>query len=461
MEQNEDKYLKVALVGPTNVGKSRIFNRMSTSRLAIVCDREGVTVDRNEILITDSHIDIPFYLTDTGGIGRCLKDHPLGEEIQAKAKIAVEAADLVLLCVDGTKEPDSDLYEIVQWLRKQNLSAKIWVLVNKSDCKSCDHNTFYKLGFDTVLPVSAEHGIGFQDLWLNIENQFGSFFSNSEAEENEEEFRSGRVIILGRPNTGKSTLLNAILGTNRSIVADQSGTTRDLVFGKTDIFDFKDIKLVDTAGLRRVGRLDRGVEWVAREKIKRILYKCDLAIIVFDAFEGVTDQDVGIIHMARKMGCSLVFVFNKWDLLKNDSYLEDTLIRSQDLKLAEFSWIPRINTTAIAGKGLKQLKGMIVQLLSQRNTRVATGPLNRFFETQVKHHSHPLLKGHRCAKFYYMSQVDVSPPKFVVSSNVATKDVHFSFSRYVVKSLRNTFGFTGTPIKVDYRHHRKKNILRK
>ncbi len=447
--------LKVVLIGPTNVGKSTLFNRLSRTRRAIVCDRPGVTVDRHEWLVEDSPIG-RFRLIDTGGVGPEALRHPLGAEIQRSAAIAVKDADLILFVVDGTRELALEELEIADWLRKNThiSNARVWIIVNKADTKRYESSSYYGLGFEHLFEVSAEHDVGFGNLWDKMRLVLGEG-KTLEPTELAEKKKNPRILILGRPNVGKSTLINSILGQDRHVVSNIAGTTRDPIESvySHDGFEWS---FFDTAGVRQPGRIEREVEWVAKEKLKEEAREADVAIVLFDASEGVSALDASIGGLAMDFGLSLVLVFNKWDLMKgNDA--DDQLAkleRSTDLKLEFLKWSPKVRISALTGKNVQQVIKTISRVLEARKHRVSTGALNRLFETRFKEHPHPAVSG-KHPKFYYLSQVSVSPPEFVFFTNVSSKDIHFSFKRFIINTLRSEFGFEGTPIKIHFKTSNK------
>jgi GTP-binding protein len=447
--------LKVVLIGPTNVGKSTLFNRLSRTRRAIVCDRPGVTVDRHEWLVEDSPIG-RFRLIDTGGVGPEALRHPLGAEIQRSAAIAVKDADLILFVVDGTRELALEELEIADWLRKNThiSNARVWIIVNKADTKRYESSSYYGLGFEHLFEVSAEHDVGFGNLWDKMRLVLGEG-KTLEPTELAEKKKNPRILILGRPNVGKSTLINSILGQDRHVVSNIAGTTRDPIESvySHDGFEWS---FFDTAGVRQPGRIEREVEWVAKEKLKEEAREADVAIVLFDASEGVSALDASIGGLAMDFGLSLVLVFNKWDLMKgNDA--DDQLAkleRSTDLKLEFLKWSPKVRISALTGKNVQQVIKTISRVLEARKHRVSTGALNRLFETRFKEHPHPAVSG-KHPKFYYLSQVSVSPPEFVFFTNVSSKDIHFSFKRFIINTLRSEFGFEGTPIRIHFKTSNK------
>jgi GTP-binding protein len=442
-------YPVIALVGPTNVGKSALFNRLSGTRKAIVCDRVGVTVDRHELVMLKSPIG-PMQLIDTGGVGPTALEHPLGAEIQQSAQVAVEGADLVLFVIDGTRDLGVEELEVASWLRQHTTTdQKVWVVSNKSDAKRHDIHQAYALGWEKVFGVSAEHDMGLMELWDAMGALFGSSFNDSIESSPELEKKNPRLLVLGRPNVGKSTLLNAILGRDRHVVSDLAGTTRDPIESEYQRHGQNWI-LVDTGGLRQPGRLDRGVEWVAREKLKDQARQADLAVLVIDSSQGITELDAAIGGMAIDFGLSLIVVMNKWDTIQSadDIYHWE---RTRDLKLDFLSWCPQLKVSALTGRGVSELLKTVDQVIQARHQRVSTAQLNRVFEQKLRLHSHPLGPHGRPAKFYYLSQVGVNPPEFVLFSNLPPSGVHFSYRRYLSNTLRDEFQFTATPLKVHFK----------
>ena len=457
-EDMSDQIPNIVLVGPTNVGKSTLFNRLTQTRKAIVCDRPGVTVDRHELIMENSPVGVA-RLIDTGGVGPEALRHPLGEEIELSAQEAVQDADVILFVVDGTRELGVEELEIASWLRQHSNveNKKIWIVANKCDTKVFNAMSYYGLGFEHLLEVSAENDIGILDLWIHLKNFLGEGETPELTEFLRRKKENPRILILGRPNVGKSTLVNQIIGEERHVVSEIPGTTRDPI---ESVYKFKGFEwsFFDTAGMRRPGRIERDVEWVAKEKLKEQARHADLAVVLIDSSEGVTDLDAAICGMAHDFGLSIVLCFNKWDLVKQDESgkVLDKLERTRDLKLDFLQYVPRTQISALTGKGLKNLTNTIDRILKSRLNRVATGRLNRLFVTKFKEHPHPAIRG-KHPKFYYLSQVSISPPEFVFFTSVKGKDVHFSFQRYIKNSLRKEFGFEGTPIKIHFKNTENKS----
>ncbi|HVJ65869.1 MAG TPA: ribosome biogenesis GTPase Der [Bdellovibrionota bacterium] len=493
------KSFKIVLVGPTNVGKSTLFNRLTHTRKAIVCDRPGVTVDRHELSFERE--DVNLTIIDTGGVGPTAMQHPLGAEIERAAAEAVSVANLIFFVVDGTRELDNEERNIAAWLRKQPKQIDtddIYVLANKVDTNSFDLSSYYKLGFADVLPVSAEHGTGLSGVWDLVDTRTEGLaaFAGAEAESREEELGEvygddnfvddgetelsadalendefslpranenlpvatdapPRVIVIGRPNVGKSTLINTLIRQQRHVVSDMPGTTRDVIASDFESGGMR-WTLLDSAGMRRPGRLERGVEWVATQKLREEAKKSDLALVVVDSSEGITDLDASIAGLASDLGLGVVLVFNKWDKMEGAS-AEDRLFNFERTKMLKFrflEWAPSVQISGLSGKGVPNLIKTLKRVYESRSTRVTTAKLNSLFEHRIKHHSHPVGPNSKPAKFYYISQVSASPPEFVLFSNIPGPHVHFSYKRFLVNALRAEFGFEGTPIKIHFKQAR-------
>jgi GTPase len=475
---------KIVLVGPTNVGKSTLFNRMTHSRKAIVCDRPGVTVDRHEMSITRE--DVELLIIDTGGVGPTAKEHPLGAEIEKAAAEAVLDADMIFFVVDGTRDLSNEEREIASWLRKQPKkidTKEIYILANKVDTKAFDLSSYYSLGFAGSIAVSAEHGTGMSEIWDLVDQKTEGLavMPEDQAEElvvdgseeitllddgeeikvkaprgrpkSKNEFP--RVIVIGRPNVGKSTLINTLIKQQRHVVSDIPGTTRDVIASDFETGGMR-WTLLDSAGMRRPGRLERGVEWVATQKLKDEAKQSDLALVVIDSSEGITDLDASIAGLAADLGLGVVLVFNKWDKMEG-SAAEDRLYnfeRTKALKFGFLEWAPSVQISGLSGKGVPKLLQTLRKVHDSRSSRVTTAKLNSLFEQRIKHHSHPVGPNSKPAKFYYISQVSSSPPEFVLFSNIPGTHVHFSYKRFLINSLRTEFGFEGSPIKLHFKQAR-------
>jgi GTP-binding protein len=361
------------------------------------------------------------------------------------AGIAAAQGDIVA-CIDADTS-------IARWIRKDSYKDKsdIIVVVNKVDRKDFDADEFYKLGFSDVVPVSAEHSTGIEDLWdllkAKLEAKVLSEPENTEKPGTE-------ILVLGRPNVGKSTLMNRVIGENRHVVSDVAGTTRDPIASDIRYHDFT-WRLFDTAGLRRPGRRERGVEWVAGNKVKDLAAQADVAMLIVDANEGVTDMDAAIGGMAVDFGMSVLVIYNKWDLITGEEKFDKllTLERTKDMKLEFLEWCPQLKISAKTGRGTEEILPVVERLVKARQYRVQTSKLNEFFNEYVKEHEHPAVEGNKRVSFYYITQTNISPPTFVLFTNVEPNKIHFSFRRYLVNSLRKAFPFEGSPIKLHFKKH--------
>ena len=461
------KNLTLVLWGPTNVGKSSLFNKLTHTRKAIVANKPGVTVDTHSLIIERDELPCNLRIVDSGGVGEGLKTHALKNEIEARAQASLNLADIVFYVADGTAYSD-ELKDLALRLRKDvgKLSTAagkkipVWLILNKCDRNDFNVDPFHALGFDKIFSVSAEHGLGIGELleemgfWAEEASaRLGSDLGFAKGErKNEREIP--RVLILGRPNVGKSTFMNHISNKEISAVSAVPGTTRDYLSEKVSIDDFE-FMITDTAGIRRAGRRDRDVEWVATEKIKDLFRIADVAVLMCDADEGITDQDATVAGTALDAGLSLIVALNKWDLVKENDDVEykiSQIDREKDLKLSFLQWCPLVRVSAKTGLGVKTLKEHILKVFEARKKRVQTSTLNNLFDSKIKNANalatHSNLKNE---KLYYMSQVDSNPPAFVLFCNSKPENIHFSFRRYVTNSLRDEFGFSGTPIKLHFR----------
>jgi GTP-binding protein len=434
----------VVLVGRPNVGKSTLFNRITGSRRAIVNPVAGTTRD------TNSHPaewgGVEFTLVDTGGLFGATED-PLHELVVLHGRKALESADVIVFVVDGREGVVPSDQEIASSLRAA--SAPVIVAVNKTDDRRAEGRAveFYQLGFEPVIEVAAEHGQGTGDLLDEIVKRLpehGAFGKPSEPEE-------VAVAIVGRPNVGKSSLLNRLLHEERAIVSDMPGTTRDSVDALLR-WHRRVFRIVDTAGIRRAGRIARSgkLEAISVVLARRAIEKADVTVLVIDATEGATDQDAAIAGEAEKAGSGIIIAANKWDLMKGRevdfSKTFDENIRRQ-LKFLDYA--PLLHISAASGERTGKVLETIDKVSVARVSRVPTGELNRFLKTVTAAHP-PVSPGKRHVRILYAAQTSVAPPTFVFFTNVAT-EFHFSYERFLTNRLRESFGLAGTPIRVQVR----------
>jgi len=426
----------VAIVGRPNVGKSTLFNRLSRSRDARVDNQPGITRDRLYASVRwgEGHLT----LVDTGGFHDA-DDLPLMEQVRKQVDKAVAEADRIILMVDGRQgimPGDEQLADLLRRSRKP-----FFVAVNKVDGPEQEHllSDFYTLGVDKVYPLSAAHGYGLRTLMDEVAEGL------SGPETGPEEDHRIRVAILGRPNAGKSSLINRVLGFERLLVSELPGTTRDAV----DIlltFQGKEYLFIDTAGLKRKARVKEKIEKFSMIKTLRSLERCHLAVILLDGREGVGDQDARICGYALERGRGVILGVNKWDLIKNDAEARDQIEKALERQLKFAAFAPRINLSALTGEGLNRLFGKIDLLYGQFDRRIGTGVLNRALGELIKKRPPPK-KGQGRLKFFYATQTGVRPPTFVLFVN-RPEMVHFSYQRFLTNQLRMEFDLRNTPIKL-------------
>ncbi len=441
----------VALVGRPNVGKSTLFNRLAGEPLAIVDDIPGTTRDR--LLSEGEWSGIPFFIVDTGGIdpsegGRT----PLSvgsaefiEEIRSQAEIAIQEADVVLFVVDaisGVTPADREVAQILrrsQQIRDGSPYPPVLLVVNKADSAGLRSSApeFFELGMGEPHPISAVHGTGTGDL-LDV---LVESFPKGEPEEDD----SIKIAIVGKPNVGKSSLLNRLVGADRAIVSDIPGTTRDAIDTRMD-YDGLPLTLIDTAGIRRRGRIERGVEKYSVIRSLRAIERADVALLVVDATGGLTAQDAHIAGFILDAWKSAVVVVNKWDAVEKDTHTLQQYTERIRQELKFLSYVPILFISAKTGQRVDQVLPMALRVQEERLARVPTGALNRILQTAQDVHI-PSSKSGRALKVYYGTQVGANPPTFLVHVN-DPKLAHFTYIRFLENRIREEFPFTGTPIRV-------------
>ncbi|HHX73171.1 MAG TPA: ribosome biogenesis GTPase Der [Clostridiales bacterium] len=428
----------VAIVGRPNVGKSLLFNRLAGQRLAIVEDTPGVTRDR---LYADCDWgNIPFQLIDTGGIEPHTNSEML-KFMRVQAEVAIEHSDVVIFLTDlttGVTAADADIAAML--LRSQK---PVVLAVNKADSLGpapAELYEFYNLGLGDPMPVSALHGHGTGDLLDRVVEHFPP-----QTEEEEEDDGAIRVAIIGKPNTGKSSLLNHLTGEMRSIVSNMPGTTRDSVDALVEN-EYGRFLMVDTAGLRRKARVDEAVEKYSVLRALMAIERAHVCVIMIDAEEGVTEQDTKVAGYAHEKGKASVLAINKWDLIEKET---DTM-RKYEEKVQEafayMSYAPIVFISAKTGARVPTLLKAITDGYEQYNRRITTGALNDVLNDATERVQPPTDRGKRL-KIYYITQVSVAPPTFVLFVN-ETALFHYSYKRYIENQLRAVFGFAGTPIRL-------------
>jgi GTPase len=438
----------VVLVGRPNVGKSTLFNRVTDSRRAIVTAIPGTTRDVNSLAAEWQ--GTTFRLVDTGGLFGASED-PLHALVVQHGRKALGSADVLVFVVDGREGLVSGDEEIAATLRTS--SAPVVLAVNKTDDKRARGRAleFYQLGFDPVVEIAAEHGQGVGDLLDEVVRRLPARRDSQSISEPEET----AIAIVGRPNVGKSSLLNRLLREERSIVSDMPGTTRDTVDAILK-WHKRRFRIVDTAGIRRPGRVARSgqLEAVSVVLARRAIEQAHVVVLVIDATEGATDQDAAIAGEAHESGCGIVIAANKWDLMKGrggDFSKEfDEKLRRQ-LKFLEYA--PILHVSAATGERTPKILETVDKVAAARARRIATSELNRFVAAVTAVHP-PTSPGRREVRILYAAQTGVEPPTFVFFTNVAT-EFHFSYERFLINRLREAFGLPGTPIRIHVRRREK------
>jgi GTP-binding protein len=441
----------VALVGRPNVGKSTLFNRITRSRKAIVDPTPGVTRDRQYDRVNWKGRS--FILVDTGGIDDN-PDDEMVDNIRNQAFAAIEEADIILFLLDGKEGLMPADYEVIQLLRRARKT--IFYVVNKVDGPEQELELltpFYELGVEPLWVVSAEHNYGFTTLMDGIcesmpEEQEGGTLPDNTV----------RLAFLGRPNVGKSSMINRILGEDRMVVSEMSGTTRDSV---DTLLTFKDRNylLIDTAGIRRKGKTKEKLEKFSILKALAALQRCDIAVVLLDAGEGITEQDARVIGYTQDQGRGLIILVNKWDLIVDDKKRQQQLMEEIGLAVPFVGFAPLINVSALTGFGFKKLFPTVGSVYRQFTATYSTSALNKLLGDAVEHHSPPIYKNKRL-KFYYTSQLSSRPPTFVVMTN-SYKGVHFSYRRYLVNRFREGLDLDRVPLRLIFKDKKEQRSRRK
>jgi GTP-binding protein len=431
----------VALVGRPNVGKSTLFNRLVRGRQALVDDLPGVTRDRHygEARWNDK----PFTVIDTGGF-LTGDDDPFAPQIREQLNTAVEQADVLVFILDGRTGLSPYDRDLAAMLRRSG--KPVFYLVNKIEHsrQQAHAGEFYSLGIEMFYSVSAEHGIGMDDFLDDLTAGFPDAGTDEEPPADE----PIRIAIVGRPNVGKSSLANQMFGAPRVVVNDQAGTTRDAIELAVTRKGRKFV-LVDTAGIRRKGRVTRKLEKFSILKSLKSLEECHVALILIDAAEGITDQDITIAGYAEKKGCGAIFLLNKWDLVDKNEKGEKAYM-TELRQMAKFlSFAPAMTISALTGQRCHRILDLVANVYEEYRFRINTGTLNRIIADAVQREEPSLHKGRRL-KFFYATQVATRPPGFVCFVNYP-KAVHFSYQRYLVNQLRQMIPLHLTPVRLYFR----------
>ncbi|MBQ3435682.1 MAG: ribosome biogenesis GTPase Der [Bacilli bacterium] len=425
----------VALVGRPNVGKSTLFNKIVGKKISIIEDTPGVTRDR---LYQDTiYNNKPFSLIDTGGID--MENVTFNEEIKTQALIAIEEADVIVFMVDGKEGITSNDLEISKILRRSK--KKVIVAINKIDTKTAQENLydFYELGFDTYIPISSIHNLGYIELLDAITMDF--------READVEEDTRLKFSIIGRPNVGKSSLVNALLNEERAVVSDIAGTTRDSI-DTTLKYNGEEYVMIDTAGMRKKGKVFESIEKYSLIRSMRAISRSDICLVVINADEGITEHDKHIAGYAINEGKGLILVVNKWDLVKDKSIKEFTQLVRNEFQFATFA--PVVFLSALTKKRIHTLMPEVIKVAENIKREIKTSILNEVISEAYELNLPPTYKGKRL-KIYFVSQSGIKPPKFTFRVNNKGL-VHFSYERYLINKLRENFDFTGTPIEIKFKN---------
>jgi len=424
----------LVIVGRSNVGKSTLFNRMTRSHTAIVEDIPGVTRDRNYL---DAEYEGKYFIVvDTGGFYSAPVDD-MFSQVKEQALFAITEGDIIIHLLDGKDGLTASDMELARLLRASG--KKVLWAVNKIDAFSREDRLydFYQIGTENLFPVSAATGYGYDDFMDKVVSLLPSY--------TDEKTDYPKIAVVGRPNVGKSTLLNTLLSKNRMIVSPVPGTTRDSIDSICTYYGEKYL-MIDTAGIRGKDRLGYSIDRFAMVRAVRSIERCDLAIIVIDASKGIVDQDQKIAGIVRDYGKGAIFLLNKWDLIDIPEERYKTIVRELNRKMWFMQYAPALTVSALEKKRITKVFPVIDEIIKTRRIRIPTAELNKSFNDFASGFSIPMYKG-KSVKFYYITQVKTEPPSFAVFANypAAINDTHI---RHIEKVLRNSFAFTGTPIRI-------------
>ena len=433
----------VAIVGRPNVGKSTLFNRIAGEKKAIVFDEPGVTRDRNYADVEWG--DLGFTLIDTGGFEPVSKDR-IFAQMREQCQLAMDEADAILFVMDGKEGLTPSDREIADLLRRQK--KPVYYVVNKIDGLQHEGKVydFYGLGIEKLYSISAEHRYGVDDLVDDVVKGFPK-----SVEEPKEE-TAVKVSVIGRPNVGKSSLINRLLGYKRVLVDDVPGTTRDAIDTPIEK-DGKRYVLVDTAGIRRKSRISLRLEKYSIVEAFRTIDQSDVVLLMLDSTEGVTEQDARVGGFIHEKGKGCILVMNKWDLVQKDSETMKECEEKTYENLKHLSYAPILFISAKTGQRIDKILGQVDRVIEQTRKRIPTGILNKHFGRWVEKLTPPLYKNRR-VKLNYITQVSVSPPTFLIYTNIP-EGIHFSYQRYLINRMREAFSFEGVPVRLHFRKKRK------
>ena len=433
----------ICLVGRPNTGKSTLFNRIVGKKISIIEDVAGVTRDR--IYSSASFNDIPFYLIDTGGID--LSDGVFNQEIKMQVEIAIEESDTIVFVVDVKDGLTSNDLMIRDLLKKSN--KKVVVAINKMDNKTNEQNMyeFYSLGFDEYYPISAEHGSGIKDMLTNICKGY-----ESQLEEIDENIK---ISVIGRPNVGKSSLVNALLNEKRVIVSNVAGTTRDAIDTKFT-YNKEEYTLIDTAGLRKKGKIFEAVEKYSLLRSMKAIDRSDVCVLVLDAVTGIVEHDKHIAGYALEAGKPVVLVVNKWDMIENKQSAVDEWNKKLDYEFQFMTYAKRAYLSAMTKKRLHTLMPLVLESYENSQKEIKTSIINDVIRDAFIETPPPSFKGKKL-KIYFAHQSGVKPPRFDIEVN-SKGLVHFSYYRYLENKIRANIDFSGTPIIIQFKNKGEKEL---
>ena len=433
----------VAIIGRPNVGKSTLFNRLTRSRKALVDDFPGVTRDR--IYGDAQWQDRAFTVVDTGGFSE-FESETFAPLVRFQVMQAMEEADAIIMLFDGRQGVNPVDADLVQMLRQSG--KPVFYVVNKIDGPRHEEglSDFASLGVEPLYPISAEHRYGMDDFMDALIDSLPQTAAESSPVH-------VRLAVIGRPNVGKSSLINRLLGDERLVVSNQPGTTRDAVDTTCEV-NGKEYLLIDTAGIRRKKKVKKKLEKFSIIKALRSLNRCHIALIMLDAEAGITDQDVRIAGYAWERGRGCIILLNKWDLIEKDATTADRYLEAVKDRLKFLSFAPTMTISALTGQRTFKIFDWVETVYDQFTRRVSTGQLNRLMETIVTRNEPSMFRGKRI-KFYYCTQTRTAPPTFVCFVNYP-EGIHFSYKRYVTNQLRETLDLDKTPIRLTFRKRSKK-----
>ncbi|MBN1366154.1 MAG: ribosome biogenesis GTPase Der [Syntrophaceae bacterium] len=433
----------IAIVGRPNVGKSTLFNRITGKQKAIVIDEPGATRDRN--YMDCIYHDKAFTLIDTGGFEPTSEERIL-VQMREQSNLAIEEADVIIFLMDGKEGLTPSDMEIARHLRGKN--KKIFYVANKVDGERNKEmlTDFYRLGIDEVHNISAQHGLGVEELLNCIVQGFPDM-----AKDKEDREAQVKIAIVGKPNVGKSSLVNRILGKERAIVNPSPGTTRDAINSNVKVRG-KSYLLIDTAGIRRKRKISRTLEKYCVVQALKSINRCDIALVLIDAEEGLSEQDAKIIGIAYERGKACIIVVNKWDKIKKDNSTIGKYVEVIKDKVKFMDFAPIIFISAITGQRAPKIFDLVDKVYDQYTKRIDTSPLNDLVKKSLRKNPLPRYQN-RQMHISYATQTDIKPPTFVLFvSN--SKGIHFSYERYLANQIREEFGFDNVPLKLVFRKKR-------